>query len=124
MADRTRPWLREKALATVSWLWASCERVSLSESESLDRNRSELEHLMVNAHRLACPACRRFRRQVRSLAAALARIRARREAGDRLPGLFLPPDARERIKTALRAAIEPGGPDEPGGPVRPREPTD
>jgi predicted anti-sigma-YlaC factor YlaD len=118
MAGRTRPGLREKALAALSWLWASCERVSLSESDSLDRDPSEWEFLMVNAHRLACPGCRRFRRQVRSLAAALARIRVRREAGDRLPGLFLPPDARERIKTALRAA------NDPGGPVHPRAPTD
>ena len=117
MADRTRPGLREKALGALSWLWASCEKVSLSESESLDRDRSGLERLMVNAHQLACPACRRFRRQVRLLDAALARIRARREAGDRLPGLFLPPDARERIKTALRAANDPGGPVHPGAPT-------
>ncbi len=117
MADRTRPGLREKALAALSWLWASCERVSRSESESLDWDRSKVERLMVNAHQLSCPACRRFRRQVRSLDAVLARIRARREAGDRLPGLFLPPDARERIKTALRAANEPGGPAHPGAPT-------
>jgi predicted anti-sigma-YlaC factor YlaD len=118
MADRTRPRLREKALAALSWLWASCERVSLSESESLDWYRSKLELLMVNLHLLGCPACRRFRRQVRSLDGALVRIRARREAGDRLPGLFLPPDVRERINTALRAA------NDPGGPVHPKAPTD
>lgn len=117
MADRTEPRLREKALAALSWLWASCEKVSLSESESLDRDRSVLELLMVNAHQLACPACRRFRKQLRSLHAALERIRARREAGDRFPALFLPPDARERIKIALRAANEPIGPGRPGLPT-------
>ena len=94
----------------MSWLSASCERVSLSESESLDRARSEWELLMVKAHQLACPACRRFRKQVRSLDAALARLRSRREAGDKLSGLFLPPDAREHIKAALRAADDRGGP--------------
>jgi predicted anti-sigma-YlaC factor YlaD len=117
MSDRTRTGLRETALDALSWLWASCERVALSESESLDRDRSELELLMINAHRLACPACRRFRRQVRSLDAALARIRARREAGDKLSGLFLPPDARRRIKAALRRANDPGGPALPGAPT-------
>jgi predicted anti-sigma-YlaC factor YlaD len=117
MADRTNPGLREKALGALSWLWASCEKVSLSESESLDRDRSELELLMVKAHQLACPACRRFRRQVRSLAAALARIRARREAGDKFPRLFLPPDVRRRIKATLRGANDPSGPALPGTPT-------
>jgi hypothetical protein len=110
MPDRTRRGLREEVLGALSWLWASCEKVSHSESESLDRERPVWECLMVSAHRLACPHCRRFRRQVRPLGAALFRIRARREAGDRLPGLFLPPDVRERVKAALRGANDPGGP--------------
>jgi hypothetical protein len=110
MPDRTRPGLREVALGAVSWLWASCEKVSRSESEALDRERSGWECLMVNAHQLACPACRRFRKQVRFLGAALGSIRACREGGDRLPGLFLSPEARERIRTALRGANDPGEP--------------
>jgi hypothetical protein len=102
----------------LSWLWASCEKVSLSESDSLDRRLSGWERLMVNVHQFSCPACRRFRRQIRSLDAALARIRARREAGDQLAGLFLPPDIRRRIKAAVRKA------NDPGGPALPRAPTD
>jgi hypothetical protein len=43
---------------------------------------------------------------------------ARREAGDRLSGLFLPPDARERVKAAFLAAYD------RGGPVNSRAPTD
>jgi predicted anti-sigma-YlaC factor YlaD len=117
MADRTRPGFREKALGALSWLWASCEKVSRSESESLDRERSAAESLMVNAHQIACPSCRRFRRQVRLLEAALARIRERGEVGDRLPGLFFPPDVRERIKTELRAAKEPTDSVYPGSPT-------
>jgi hypothetical protein len=65
---------------------------------------------MVNSHQLSCPACRRFRRQIHSLDAALARIRVRREAGKRLPGLRLLPDVRRRIKAALRKANDPGTP--------------
>ena len=114
MPDRTTPHLRERSLGALSWLWASCEKVSRSESELLDREHSVWECLMVNAHQLCCPACRRFRRQVRFLRAALGWIRARREAGERLPGLFLPPDDRKRIKTALRGANDPGGPARPG----------
>jgi hypothetical protein len=101
----------------LSWLWASCEKVSLSESDSLDRRLSRWVRLMVNAHQLSCPACRRFRRQIHSLDAALARIGARREAGDRLSGLHLPPDVRRRIKAALRKANDPGTPTLPGIPA-------
>jgi hypothetical protein len=97
-------------------LWASCERVSISESGSLDRDRPLWELLTVNAHQLYCPGCRRFRRQTRALGAVLGRLRARRESGDKLPGLFLPPDVRERIKAALRNAGDPGGPGLPGAP--------
>jgi predicted anti-sigma-YlaC factor YlaD len=117
MSDRTRAGLRETALGALSWLWASCAKVSIYESDSLDQRLSRWERLMVNAHQFSCPACRRFRRQVRSLDAALARIRARREAGDKLAGLFLPPDVRRRIKAALRRANDPSGPAFPGAPT-------
>jgi hypothetical protein len=101
----------------LAWLWASCEKVSLSESDSLDRRLSAWERLMVSAHQFSCPGCRRFRRQVRSLGVALALIRARREADDRLAGLFLPPDVRRRIKAALRSANDPGSPAVPEVPT-------
>jgi hypothetical protein len=104
VADRTGSGPRDAALGALSWLWASCEKVSLSESDSLDRRLSGWERLMLNAHQLSCPGCRRFRRQIRMLHAALARIRTRGEVGGRLPGLCLSPDARRRIKAALRKA--------------------
>jgi hypothetical protein len=118
MVDWTRRGLHKEALGPLSWLWASCERVSFSESESHDQDRLVLERLMVRAHQLTCPACRRFRIQLRVLGAALGRLKAGRESGDGLPGLFLPPDVRERIKTALQ------GVNDPSGPVFPRAPTD
>ena len=110
MADRMGSEPRGEVLGALSWLWASCEKVSLSESDSLDRRQSRWERLMVNAHQLSCPACRRFRRQIRSLDAALAGNRARHEAGGQLSGLFLPPAARRRIKAALRRANDPDNP--------------
>jgi hypothetical protein len=117
VADRTRSGSREKAPGGLEWLWASCEIISGHESESLDRRLSRWERLMINAHQFSCPGCRRFRRQVRTLRAALARIRARREAGERLAGLVLPPDVRRRIKAALRGANDRGGPALPGAPT-------
>jgi hypothetical protein len=50
------------------------------------------------------------------LGALLERLKARPETGDRLPGLFLPLDDRERIKTALRKANDPSGLVPPRGP--------
>ena len=40
MADRTGSGPRGEAFGALSWLWASCEKVSLSESDSLDRRLS------------------------------------------------------------------------------------
>ena len=114
MADRMGSEPRGEVLGALSWLWASCEKVSLAESDALDRRPSRWRRLMVNAHQLACPACRRFRTQIRSLDAALDRIRARREARDRLSGFFLPPDARRNIKAALRVVNDPGDRDHTG----------
>jgi hypothetical protein len=91
----------------------------MSESDALDRDRSLWELLTVSAHQLSCPGCRRFRTQTRALGAALFQLRARCESSEKLPGLFLAPDVRERIKAALSSV---GGPD-PAGPVLPRAPS-
>jgi hypothetical protein len=104
VANRTRPQLWRRALDALSWLRAPCEAVAESESEGLDRPRSFWERITVNAHQLYCPSCRRFRRQTRSLREVLRRLRVRGEASVRLPGLFLPREARERIIAALRIA--------------------
>jgi hypothetical protein len=104
VAGRSRSRLRIRAFNGLSWLWASCADVAESESGELDAARSFWERTAVNAHQLGCPGCRRFRAHVRSLAAALFLLRVQREAREKLPGLFLPPDVRERIKAALRRA--------------------
>src|SRR5260370_40826972 len=110
MADRSNPGHASRSHGALSWLWASCERVSMSESDALDRDRSLWERVTVNAHQLYCPGCRQFRKQTRWLGALLSRFRARREAGDKIPGLFLSTHVRERIKAALRSACDPGPP--------------
>jgi predicted anti-sigma-YlaC factor YlaD len=116
MTDRSNPGPSSRAREALSWLWASCERVSISESESLDENRPLSEQLAVKAHLLCCPGCRRFRSQRRSLVAVLSRLRARKESRDKLPGVSLPPHVRERIKARSRSAGEPGGSSPSGEP--------
>lgn len=116
MHEPTKRWPTGRAIQALSWLWASCERVSRSESESLDRDPPPWERMTAGAHQLYCPGCRRFRRQMRTLSAALRQLRSGREASGKLAGLFLPPDARERIRAVLKAANDRGGPSLPGAP--------
>ncbi len=113
MIDRPRTVTPSRWREALSWLWASCERVSVSESESLDRDRPVWEQLTVNAHQMYCPGCRRFRKQMRSVSALLRRLRARDESSDRLPSLHMPTDVRERIKSFLRGPRDRGGPRAP-----------
>ncbi|MHC5545011.1 hypothetical protein ACYOEI_42790 [Singulisphaera rosea] len=100
---------RERAIHALSWIWASCEQVARSEVESLEVQRPLWEVWSVNAHQLYCPGCRRFRRQSRSLAAILRRLRARGEGSEKLAPFFLPTDVRHRIEAALESEIDPGG---------------
>ncbi|WP_435008231.1 zf-HC2 domain-containing protein [Tundrisphaera lichenicola] len=77
----------------------SCRSAMSTVSESLDRPLSRFERLAIAAHMGHCPACSRARRQFALLVDGLRRVSGPRENRP-LPGL--PPEARERIKRALR----------------------
>jgi hypothetical protein len=71
-------------------------------SHSLDQPPGLLDRVIFAVHLLHCPACRRSRRQISLLVAALRRSSGK-HAGDpteAIPGL--PTEVRERIKRALR----------------------
>jgi hypothetical protein len=68
-------------------------------SESMDRPLTLFERLVIAAHMLHCPACRRARHQITVMIDGLRKAAGLSGFG-RLPGL--PAEARERIKRALR----------------------
>jgi hypothetical protein len=90
---------------TSAWrvLNAPCREFSRLASESLDRDLTALERFALGTHTLYCAGCRRYRRQVALLRAAMRRLAGSLDDPSfELPGPDLPPEARERIESALR----------------------
>jgi hypothetical protein len=73
----------------------SCRHVTRLVSDGLDRRLAWGERLVLGVHLLGCPPCRRFRRALRWLHAALPAVPS--DAG-------LAPAARARIQRALEEA--------------------
>jgi predicted anti-sigma-YlaC factor YlaD len=79
-----------------------CREISELVSLSLDHEPPRAERLAVTLHLLYCKACRRFRRQVLTLKSAMARLASDASCAELAEIPHLSPDARERIKRALR----------------------
>ena len=92
-------------LREILWILSMpCTQATRLISESLDRELPLRLRIAIRVHQLSCSGCRRYRRQIEALRAALAR-RLRNGAG--LPSeeaAGLSPEARQRIKTVLRDA--------------------
>jgi hypothetical protein len=76
----------------------TCRHTTRLLSERLDRRLGWFERGCLAVHLLGCAACRRFRRAIRWLQAALP------SPPD--DGVQLPDDARERIRRALEKAAQ------------------
>ena len=80
----------------------SCKEVSRLVSESLDRDLSFRQRSSMRLHLLMCSMCSRFRRQMLFLRKA-ARSFGEASKNDELPAsVQLSPEARTRIKQALK----------------------
>jgi hypothetical protein len=79
----------------------SCKEISELVSDSLDRDLPWYQRLQVRVHLLMCRLCSRFRRHLLLLRQA-ARQLPLEDAAE--PGASLSPEARERIKRAIRNA--------------------
>ncbi len=90
-----------------------CEEASVLTSRELDEPLGLAERLAVRSHTLVCRSCRRFRRQLLFLRAAL--IRGDVASLENGPGRdALSPEARARIERALmEASRDHDGPGEP-----------
>ena len=85
-----------------------CSKISELVSLSLDRELPFAERLAVKSHLLYCKACRRFRSQLLSLRSALAQLSSDATGAELENIPRLTPQARGRIKRALRDADAPG----------------
>lgn len=90
--------------AILEILTLNCSEAAALASEDFDRRLTRAERIALGIHVAICAGCRRYRRQILLLRRALSRLRPDDEAEIApLPAPpTLSPQARERIKQALR----------------------
>ncbi len=81
------------------WMF-NCKEVSRRISESMDHDISFYQRMLIRMHLLMCRYCARFRRQVLFLRELCRSRRLDESVLD--TSVKLPPDARERIRQALK----------------------
>ena len=79
-----------------------CEGMTRVASESLDRDLSLLEAVVLRSHLIYCSACRRYFRQLRFVRSEFRRLTRLVDRAESLPEPRLSDEARERIKCELR----------------------
>jgi predicted anti-sigma-YlaC factor YlaD len=79
-----------------------CEGITGLLSRDLDGQTSRAHRVAFRIHLLYCTACRRYRRHLRILRAALRRLGEDFTGMRPLPGSALPADARARMAAFLR----------------------
>lgn len=80
----------------------TCKEVAQLVSDSLDRDLSFVERVIVRFHLLYCLACRRYRGQVRFLRTAIRRYLRMLEEAPPADAPVLSEAARERLNRALQ----------------------
>lgn len=83
------------------WMF-NCKEVSRRVSESMDRNLPLYQRMLIRMHLMMCKYCTRFRRQVMMLREFCRSRRLDEHVLD--SAATLSPDARERIRKALRSS--------------------
>jgi hypothetical protein len=81
------------------WMF-NCKEVTYLVSESLDRKLPFLQRMGIRMHLLMCRFCSRFRRQL-LLIARVSQVHSTHTAQFE-PSFTLSPEARSRIKRAMR----------------------
>ena len=79
-----------------------CEGMTRVASESLDRDLSALEAVVLRSHLVYCSECRRYLRQLRFMQSEFRRLARLVYLAESLPRPRLPDEVRERIKGELR----------------------
>jgi hypothetical protein len=81
-----------------------CRDAAEVASQTLDGTVPRHLRLAAFLHRLICSGCRRYRRQLLAMRAALQRLAREPEDGAITQAATMPAPARERIRQALRDA--------------------
>ena len=79
----------------------SCKETSELLSRAQDERLTFTERMGVRIHLLMCRLCRRYEKQLRFIRKATESL-AQGSAHDDEAAMSLPPEARERVKEALR----------------------
>jgi hypothetical protein len=93
-------------LQLILWLarrLPDCKRMTRSLGESLDREQSWSEKLVMKLHLFTCEACSRYLEQIEFLKTAAQIHATGSDTGD--PRVALSADSKERIKARLRGNI-------------------
>ncbi len=84
-----------------------CREAAVLSSAELDRPLRRGERLSLWLHRLVCPACRLYKRQLEAMRRVARRFGdASAEPGAAPPPVRLDAAARERLRQRLRAAAQ------------------
>ena len=100
----TRKVFRSMTFFQTAWrlLNMPCEGLTRVASESLDRDLSLLEAVVLRSHLIYCSACRRYSRQLRFMRSEFRRLARLVDRAESLPEPRLSDEVRERIKCELR----------------------
>ena len=89
-----------------------CREAAVLSSAELDRRLQRGERVSLWLHRLVCPACRLYKRQLEAMRRVARRFGETPAAGGAAPPVRLDDAARSRLRERLRAAAqERGDPD-------------
>jgi hypothetical protein len=83
-------------------LFAPCSEISLRASTAMDHDLPRSHRVAVSFHCLYCKACRRYRRQIRFMRAALWALVSDAPLARILPDVSLSPEARDRLRRSIR----------------------
>ncbi|MHC4066698.1 MAG: hypothetical protein ACYSUI_19655 [Planctomycetota bacterium] len=83
-------------------LFAPCSDISRHATISMDHELPRAHRVVVGFHIWYCNSCRRYRRQIRFIREAFLAFMDGAAPADAHADVSLPPDARERIRHAIR----------------------
>ncbi|MBN1909091.1 MAG: zf-HC2 domain-containing protein [Pirellulales bacterium] len=83
-----------------------CDESSHLLSDAQDRELTRVERAALSFHLMLCRNCCRFRRQLEFMRKALRRLAGHDEPGEMSTTATLSPEARDRIREAVRRRVE------------------